>query len=371
MNDEQKTRYNRQIILHNFGEEAQEKLLNAKVLVIGAGGLGCPALQYLAAAGVGTIGIVDGDTISLSNLHRQILFTNRDIGKNKTTAAAKQLKKANPEIIINEYPFFITTESAIEIIRHYDIVVDCTDNFATRYLINDASVLMEKPLIFGAIYQYEGQVAVFNLQDENGIAIQYRHLFPVPTSKDDAPDCSSAGVLGILPGIIGIMQATETIKIITGIGAALINKIATYNALTNDLFTIDITESYQKKISAPQNESEFKKMDYEAFCSSHFDIIRQIDADDFSVFVKKKNVAIIDVRELNEMPLAKFRHQKFPFSEWKNLIPEITENEIVIFCQSGKRSVKAAQILYELYGSEKKIYSLQDGILSLKQNDNF
>lgn len=362
MDNEQQKRYSRQIILQNFGETAQEKMLASKVLIIGSGGLGCPVLQYLAAGGVENIGVVDHDIVSLSNLQRQVLFNTEDIGKNKALVALDKLKKLNPDIIINAFPIAITNKNALELIENYDIVVDCTDNFATRYLINDACVLLNKPLVFGAIYQYEGQVAIFNVPNEEGIKINYRHLFPVPPSPEESPDCSSAGVLGVLPGIIGGMQALETIKLITSIGTSLINKMTSYNALDNEIFTIDLSASHQTKITMPQNRTEFENMKYDVFCNTISNEIEEINITIFNEFLKDKTIAIIDVRELNEVPSANFRHQQIPLSEWEKQVPEIAEKEIIIFCQTGKRSLKAAKILYKTY-PEKKIYSLKDGIL--------
>jgi molybdopterin/thiamine biosynthesis adenylyltransferase len=220
MNSKEKyERYERQILLKEFGVAAQEKLLHAKVLVVGAGGLGCPVLQYLAAAGVGTIGIVDDDVVALNNLHRQVLYNMNDIGLSKAEIAAEKLKALNNEINVVAYNKRFTNKNALEIINAFDVVVDGTDNFSSRYIINDACVLLNKPLIYGAISKFEGQVAVFNVKDEvNKRAINYRDLFPVPPKDDEVLNCADAGVLSVLPGIIGTMQANETIKLIIGIG---------------------------------------------------------------------------------------------------------------------------------------------------------
>ena len=220
-------RYQRQILLKEFGIDAQQKLLQAKVLVIGAGGLGCPALQYLVAAGIGTIGIVDDDIVSLNNLHRQVLYTVNDIGLSKAEVAAEKLKALNDEINIISYNERLTNKNALALLMNMILLVDGTDNFSSRYMINDACVLLNKPLVYGAISKFEGQVAVFNIKDEIQIrAINYRDLFPTPPKDDEVLNCAEAGVLGVLPGIIGTMQANETIKLITGIGKPLINTIA-------------------------------------------------------------------------------------------------------------------------------------------------
>src|SRR5690606_31025475 len=201
-------RYSRHYQLAGFGKEAQELLVKSSVLIIGAGGLGCPVLQYLVAAGIGKIGIVDHDTIELNNLQRQVLFNTDEVGLSKAKVAAEKLRILNPEVQIQEYITQLSAKNAAGLIEAYDVVVDCTDNFATRYLVSDACMLLDKPLVFGAIFQYEGQVAVFNVAGDNGVKTTYRHLFPVPPSQLDAPDCNTAGVLGGLPGTIGTLQAT-------------------------------------------------------------------------------------------------------------------------------------------------------------------
>src|SRR5690606_19253182 len=214
-------RYSRHIILSEIGQAGQDKLLSAKVLVIGAGGLGCPVLQYLAAAGIGTLGIIDFDVVEISNLQRQVLFGTSSLGKNKAEAAKKHLEDLNPEISIMAYAEKLTYQNALELFKNYDIIVDGSDNFETRYLVNDACIITNKPLVFGAIYKFEGQVSVFNYQ--NGPS--YRCLFPNPPQKDTVPNCSEIGVLGVLPGIIGSMQANEVLKIILGIGSTLSGKL--------------------------------------------------------------------------------------------------------------------------------------------------
>ena len=230
-------RYQRQIILPEFGEEGQQKLLKAKVLVIGAGGLSCPVLQYLTAAGTGTIGIVDDDVVALNNLHRQVLYSVGDIGSSKAERARHILHQLNPEIKILPYNERLTVQNALILFDEFDIIIDGTDNFSTRYMINDACVLMNKPLVYGAISQFEGQVSVFNFrQTENEEAVNYRDIFPDPPKEGEVLNCAEAGVLGALPGIIGTMMANETIKLITGIGEPLANQLLTYNALNNQVY---------------------------------------------------------------------------------------------------------------------------------------
>src|SRR6266498_5008512 len=234
-------RYQRQIILPEFGEEGQQKLLKAKVLVIGAGGLGCPILQYLAAAGIGIIGIMDDDVVALNNLHRQVLYSVNDIGSSKADRAANILSQLNPKIKIIPYNERLTVQNALSLFNEFDIIIDDTDNFSTRYMINDACVLMNKPLVYGAISRFEGQVAVFNCKTDNEITtVNYRDLFPNPPREDEVLNCAEAGVLGVLAGIIGAMMANETIKLITGIGVSLTNQLLTYNALNNRVYLLTL-----------------------------------------------------------------------------------------------------------------------------------
>jgi molybdopterin/thiamine biosynthesis adenylyltransferase len=242
LNQEENKRYNRHVILDQVGLEGQLKLKAAKVLVIGAGGLGCPVLQYLTAAGVGTIGIIDFDTIDLSNLQRQILFTKNDLGKNKAEVAAQRLKQLNDQVKFKAYPERLTTKNALELFSAYDLIIDGTDNFSTRYLVNDAAVLTNKPLVYGSIYKFEGQVAVFNY--ENGAT--YRCLFPVPPKAGTVKNCSEIGVIGVLPGIIGTQQANEAIKIIVGIGKPLSGQLLIYDALKASYLTVGIQRSEEE-----------------------------------------------------------------------------------------------------------------------------
>lgn len=219
-------RYNRQMILPEIGDSGQEKLKKAKVLVIGAGGLGCPILQYIASAGVGTIGIVDFDTIEIHNLHRQILYTEDQIGLSKTTTAKATIEKLNPLICVLAFEEKLTTENAITIMQNFDIVVDGSDNFDTRYLVNDTCVVLGKALVYGSILGFEGQLAVFNHQGSKNL----RDLFPEPPNPDDVPNCSFNGVLGTLPGMIGTMMAHETLKLIIGL-PSLTNELILFKTL--------------------------------------------------------------------------------------------------------------------------------------------
>jgi adenylyltransferase/sulfurtransferase len=228
LTNEEKKQYDRHLILDEIGVEGQLKLKQAKVLIVGAGGLGCPVLQYLTAAGVGTLGIIDDDVVTQSNLQRQILYTLDDVGLSKAETAAKRLSRLNPFIVFNVHNEKLTRENAVSLFQGYDIIVDGSDNFATRYLTNDAAVIAKKPLVYGAVFKFEGQVSVFNYFGSG----TYRCLYPSPPKPEEAPNCSQIGVLGVLPGIIGSLQANETIKIICGIGVVLSNKLLVFNVLT-------------------------------------------------------------------------------------------------------------------------------------------
>ena len=361
-------RYQRQVILPGFGEQGQQKLLKAKVLVIGAGGLGCPVLQYLTAAGVGTIGIVDDDVVALNNLQRQVLYSVNDIGFSKAERAAFILQQLNPGINIISCKERLTVQNALILFEEFEIVIDGTDNFSTRYLINDACVLLNKPLVYGAISQFEGQVSVFNVkQTDNAEAVNYRDLFPHPPKEDDALNCADSGVLGVLPGIIGVMMANETIKLITGIGETLANQLLTYNALNNQVYQVALSARNGTRSLIPENEAAFLQMDYEWLCSSGETQI-VIDVDMFNSLIVNGNVDVIDVREPDETPAVNdFSYIKIPLSQLAQNTSLIKSETIVTFCQSGKRSLQAVKILSGIFGGDKKIYSLRGGILEWKE----
>ncbi len=355
-------RYQRQTAIAEIGETGQEKLAHARVLVVGAGGLGCPALQYLVGAGIGTIGIVDYDTVSLNNLHRQVLYSTDDIGLSKALRAADILTALNPEIVIIPYNEKLDPQNTAAIISQFDFVVDGTDNFASRYMINDACVLSGKTLIYGAISKFEGQVAVFNHDSENGsLKTNYRDLFPNPPAEGEIMNCEEAGVMGVLPGIIGTMMANEVIKLVTGIGVSLVNRIMTYNSLRNQIYELQIQASEKSQSLIPENLVEFKKTDYNWLCSNHS--ANQIDINLFKTMLQDPTVSFIDVREVNEIPVVEgFNHLKLPLSSFEDSMTEITAESVVLFCQSGKRSLSAAKMLTDRYGNSKKIYSLRDGL---------
>ncbi len=354
-------RYIRQVSLKEFGEKGQKKLASAKILIVGMGGLGCPALLYLAAAGAGCIGIADDDFVSLNNLQRQVLFSTNDVGKSKVKVAKEKIKELNPEVEIISHAERLTNKNALDIIREYDIVIDGTDNFPSKYLINDACVLLDKPLVYGSVSKFEGQVAVFNVADKKNVKCNYRDLFP------QAPDekilnCAEEGVLGVTTGIIGTMQANEVIKLLTGIGEPLINQLLIFNTLNNQSYTLEITEN-PEAYQLPSNEDEFRQMDYDWLCG--VTDIEEIDETQLRTMLCEKETLFIDVREIEEKPEVDFKHERIPLSHFKKQIENIDSQKIVCFCQTGKRSVDAARMLAERFGESKKIYSLKGGVLSL------
>ncbi len=361
-NDRLYERYQRQLILEGFGAEAQQKLLSASVLVIGAGGLGCPVLQYLTAAGVGAIGLVDDDVVSISNLHRQVLYNMQMIGRSKVECAVEVLQQLNPQVKFTVYNERLTTKNAQSILSAFDVIVDGSDNFATRYLVNDASVLLNKPLVYGAISQYEGQVAVFNVHQNNEHSANYRDLFPHPPKDGEVLNCAEAGVLGVLPGIIGSMMANETIKLITRTGVLLANKLFTYNTLNNQTYEFELSKRLETASLIPATIEALQQMDYEWLCSTAT-VVNEIDTTAFNELIAEGKVAIVDVREKDEMPVVTdFSHLQIPLNSLRQHTAWLTEETIIVFCLSGKRSAAAAKQLAELFGTSKKIYSLKGGI---------
>jgi sulfur-carrier protein adenylyltransferase/sulfurtransferase len=351
-------RFARQYVLPGFGKEAQKKLNKSKILVIGAGGLGCPALLYLAAAGVGTVGIMDGDTVSLSNLNRQILFGESDLGLNKAETSAHYLKSKYSDIQIDCIPEFITTENAASFISKYDLILDGSDNFPTRYLVNDACVLLKKPMVFGAIYQNQGQVSIMNAVDSN--SVNYRDLFPDPPTAYEIPNCNETGVLGVLPGIIGTIQAAEAIKYVTGYGRSLIDKMLFYNLLDHQSYEVALSKNLEAHHSTPKTIAQLKEIDYAVVCGNG-DSISWIDA--FELLKKFPDAKLIDVREKDEAPrLKNVNHISVPFSGIEE-IPSILRpiDPLLLFCQSGVRSLKTVKILENAFPG-KKIHSISGGI---------
>lgn len=362
LTEKEKYRYSRHLLLDKVGEQGQEKLKTAKVLVIGAGGLGCPILQYLSAAGVGIIGIVDFDTIDETNLQRQVLFTTKDIGKNKAEVAANRLKELNEYVQFNIYNERLTNKNAIELFSQYDIVVDGTDNFSTRYLVNDACIKTNRPLVYGAIYKFEGQVSVFNYKG----GPSYRCLFPEPPEFGSVPNCSDVGVIGVLPGLIGTQQANEVIKIILQIGQPLSGKLVMFDALNASQFVVEIKRN-EEQIKIAQ-ELDFEKYDYDFFCGiKNNDEVEEINLQDLLKLLEKEEVQIIDVRDEWERPKLKLNNiLNAPLDDLEDYIEMIDRNKkVVVVCQSGGRSMQAIKFLQDEYQFSNLI-NLKEGIKNYK-----
>ena len=317
------TRYQRHIQLSEVGPNGQKKIKKAKVLVIGAGGLGCPVLQYLTAAGVGTLGIMDPDHVSISNLQRQILFNENDLGKNKVLRAKKYLKTLNPDVKVLTFPFALTHENAEQYISVFDIIIDGTDNFYTRYLISDLCILLNKVMIYGALYKFEGQVSVFNYNK----GPSYRCLFPYPSHVGEIPNCSEVGVLGVVPGIIGVYQATEAIKVILGLGEVLSGKLLCVNLLSHQNTLLDF-ERNQKEIDQIKKQGK-------AIPIENQDCFVDFELSLFQLSSEEK-IKWIDVREDYELP--RLSHLN-PLSCSVSLdLLTGSKQKIIAFCQTGTRS---------------------------------
>ena len=334
-------RYARQITLPEIGEAGQEKLRRGSVLIVGAGGLGSPAALYLAAAGVGTIGLVDFDRVDVTNLHRQVLYGTSDVGRPKLDAAQERLADLNPEVRVMAHDARLTSENALEILRGYDVILDGTDNFATRYLVNDACVLLGKPNVYGSIFRFDGQVSVFATSD----GPCYRCLYPEPPPPGLVPSCAEGGVLGILPGIVGSLQATEAIKLIAGIGETLAGRLLLFDAL----------------------RTTFRVMKVRRRCDEHAPITRLIDYEEFCNPVQKNDITpaelaaqlaagaeivLIDVREPYEWNAGHLDGAThIPLAQVPQRLSEIPKDrDVVMISRSGGRSAHAQEHLIRQHG---------------------
>ena len=355
-------RYSRHLILPEVGMEGQKKLKNAKVLMVGAGGLGAPLGLYLAASGIGRIGVVDFDTVDVTNLQRQVIHGTKDIGKKKLVSAAESMLDINPYMQIDQFDVALSSENALEIVRDYDMVIDGTDNFPTRYLVNDACVLLKKPNVYGSIFRFEGQATIFAFPG----GPCYRCLYPEPPPPGLVPSCAEGGVLGILPGIIGLIQATEAVKLILGVGETLVGRLMLYDALAmrfrelklrrnpecpvcGDHPTIRALIDYHEFCGVPK-PAEGQPMEGEAVAStpSGFESATEIDA----VALKAKldrgdKFQFIDVREPNEYQIASIPGAKLmPLGEVPKRYAELNKDEeLIVHCKMGGRSAKACEFL--------------------------
>lgn len=356
-------RYSRHLVLQEFGIENQLKLKKSKVLVVGAGGLGSPALLYLAAAGIGTLGIADFDKVDLSNLQRQVLFDIDQVGVNKAEAAYKRLSKLNPEITFNIITEKLTASNTLAIVQQYDVVLDGTDNFPTRYLMNDACVLADKPLVYGSILRFEGQVSVFNYQKTNGErSSNYRDLFPSPPDPASVPNCEQAGVLGVLPGMIGCMQANEVIKIITGLGEPLADKLLLFDSLAMEQTVIGLPHGNSRN-------SIKKLIDYDEFCGlslgANKNAMKEVTVQELKDLIDSKaDFQLIDVREPHEFDICNLEGELIPQAEIPSNVDRISKDKkVVVHCRSGARSGNMVQWLEKNHGFTN-LYNLKGGILA-------
>ena len=365
---EELARYNRHIIIPGFGEEGQKKLKAAKVLIVGSGGLGSPALLYLTAAGVGTIGIVDFDVVDDSNLQRQVIFDIREIGKPKVEAAKRRLEALNPHTRFILHNTHLNSGNALDIIKDYDVVADGTDNFPTRYLVNDATLILDKPNVYGSIFQFEGQVSVFNYVNSKGErGPNYRDLYPTPPPPGLVPSCAEGGVLGVLPGIIGSLQALEVIKVITGIGETLSGRFFTFDALNFENRTFNIKRRDDNPVNG-KNPTIHELIDYEQFCGMRAveeKPVKEITARDlYDWQVKGKKFKLIDVREPSEYKIVQIGGSLIPLSTISEHADEIPNDiDVVFLCKSGIRSLKAIKELEEKFAFSN-LYNLKGGILA-------
>ncbi len=365
-------RYSRHIIIPEFNIEGQRKLKAAKVLVIGSGGLGSPLLLYLTAAGVGTIGIVDFDVVDDSNLQRQVLFSVESVGKPKVEAAKKRLESLNPHINFIVHNERLTSENALELFKDYDLVADGTDNFPTRYLVNDACVLLGKPNVYASIFRFEGQVSVFNYTDENGeTGPNYRDLFPEPPPAELVPNCSEGGVIGVLPGIIGSMQALEVIKVITGVGKTLSGRLFLYDAATFETRTLKVRRSKNNPLNG-ENPTQTSLIDYEQFCdvklpgaSLDQQPVKEVTVRNLQSLIKKgADFQLIDVREPYEYEIVNIEGELIPLGNVTQNSDKISKDrQVIVHCRSGKRSADAIRALEQEFGYEN-LYNLKGGVLA-------
>ena len=369
LSNEEIARYSRHLILPEVGMEGQKKLKAAKVLCVGTGGLGSPLALYLAAAGVGTIGLVDFDVVDSSNLQRQIIHSTESIGRPKIDSAEERLKGLNPFIKIVKFETMLTSANALEIISQFDVIADGTDNFQTRYLVNDACVLTGKPNAYGSIFRFEGQASVFATKD----GPCYRCLYPEPPPPGLVPSCAEGGVLGILPGLVGVIQATEAIKLILGVGEPLIGRLLLVDALNMNFRQLKLRKNPDCPVCGT-NPTVTELIDYDQFCgiappapasatpSQEVNGVPQISVTDF----KRKqdageDIYLLDVREPHEFQIANLGGHLIPLGDLPARVQELDKNrEIVVHCKMGGRSQKAAELLKQ--AGFNKIQNLAGGI---------
>jgi adenylyltransferase/sulfurtransferase len=367
LSKEEITRYSRHLIMPEVGMDGQLKLKQAKVLCIGTGGLGAPLGLYLAAAGVGRIGLVDFDKVDLSNLQRQILFDTNDIGRPKIEAATNRLRNLNPDIQIDNFETRLTSENALDILKDYDIVVDGTDNFPTRYLVNDACVILGKPNVYGSIFRFEGQITIFGYPG----GPCYRCLYPEPPPPGLVPSCAEGGVLGVLPGIVGAIQAAETLKLIIGKGEPLVGRLLLFDALAMRFRELKLRKNPECPVCGG-HPTITKLIDYEEFCGIRGEesaspaqtSVPEISPRELKTRLDRgDDLFILDVREPHEFQICNLGGHLIPLGELSRRVNELdSSREIVAHCRSGKRSAEAVEFLRS--AGFRKVLNLKGGILA-------
>ncbi|MGC1106957.1 MAG: molybdopterin-synthase adenylyltransferase MoeB [Candidatus Acidiferrales bacterium] len=366
LTNEEVLRYSRHLIMPEVGMEGQLKLKKAKVLLVGSGGLGAPLGLYLAAAGVGRLGIVDFDVVDFTNLQRQVIFGTSDVGRKKLTAARERLLNLNPEIQIDAYETRLTSDNALDILRDYDIVADGTDNFPTRYLVNDACVLLGKPNVYGSIFRFEGQASIFGYPG----GPCYRCLYPEPPPPGLVPSCAEGGVLGVLPGIIGCIQAMETLKLILGSGEPLIGRLLLFDALKMRFRELKLRRNPDCPVCG-EHRTITKLIDYAEFCGIRGEETETKPLDIPEITPKQlkarldrgDDIYILDVREPHEYQICNLQGHLIPLGDLPKRMSELdSSREIVAHCRSGKRSADAVQFLTN--AGFRKIWNLKGGILA-------
>jgi len=356
-------RYSRQLNLPDFTPEHQENLANSKVLIVGAGGLGSPLILYLAAAGIGQIGIIDYDKVEIHNLHRQILYSAEDVGKYKVDIALQKVIAINPKINCTVYKERLSTDNVVEIFKDFDIIADGTDNFPTRYLINDACVKFGKMNVFASVQRYEGQLAVFNYKNEDGsFGPNYRDLFPTPPLEDAIPNCAEAGVLGPVVGMIACMQAQEVIKIASGMKSKLGNKMLTIDLTDYEMLPIKIKQRNNHHYRFEQRDKIILE-DYDDICKIEIDLSFELNSNELLDKIKQEeNIKVIDIREPHECAMQSIGAENIPQDQFKSSIEQLDENTCyILHCQSGKRS----RVLLDYIKSERPeiaVFHLKGGM---------
>ena len=359
-------RYSRHLIMPEVGMEGQLKLKSASVLLVGTGGLGAPLAMYLAAAGIGRIGLVDFDVVDYTNLQRQVIHGTKDVGRPKIDSAIETMRDINPFVVLDRHETALTSENALQIIKDYDLVVDGTDNFPTRYLVNDACVLLNKPNVYGSIFRFEGQATVFAV--EGGPC--YRCLYPEPPPPGLVPSCAEGGVLGILPGVIGLIQATEAVKLILGIGTSLAGRLMLYDALSMKFRELKLRKNPECPICG-DHRTITKLIDYQEFCGiPHQPAEPVVDLSEVDpVTVKEKfdrgdNFTLIDVREPHEYQICRIPGSKLiPLGDLPNQVSTLDPGaEYIMQCKSGVRSGKATDFLRQ--AGFHNVRNMKGGILA-------